>query len=215
MSSIDTRHATAEREARRRHLQQRQTVVFGSLIAGLLVVGLAAGAMWVGILPAPVEIPIKSPEADEAAAPPCPPPDTPPVPFSEISANVLNGTNRSGLAAGTAAGLAEHGVNIAQQENAPAGYDGVARILTGPTGVAEAYTVAALFADARVELDGRTEDILDVTVGEDFEGLLPEESVELDDETPLAQPADCEPVVVEEPEGEEDAGDEGTEGDES
>lgn len=215
MSSIDTRHATAAREARRRHLQQRQTVIFGSLIAALLVIGLAAGSMWAGILPTPVDIPIKSPEAEDDAAPPCPPPDTPPVPFNEISANVYNGTNRSGLAAGTAAGLAEQGVSIAQEENAPAGYDGVARIITGPTGVASAYTVAALFPEARVELDGRTEDIVDVTVGDDFDGLLPAESVELDDEAPLEQPAGCEPVILDEPEEGEDAGDEeDTEGDE-
>src|SRR5699024_9169245 len=149
VSSIDAKRAHDARETRRRHLQQRQTVIFGSLIAGLLVIGLAAGAIWAGILPAPVSIPIQSPEPEEvAAAPPCPPEDALPVPLGEISADVLNGTNRSGLAAGTSASLAERGVVIGDEANAPVRFEGVVRIVTGPTAVAEAYTVAAQFPEA-------------------------------------------------------------------
>lgn len=216
MSSIDAKHAAAARAARRRHLQQRQTVIFGSLIAGLLVIGLAAGAMWVGILPSPVNIPIHSPEPESTAPPPpCPAPDATPIPYGEIAANVFNGTTRAGLAAGTAAGLAERGVSISGQENAPVRYDGVARIVTGPTAVAEAYTLAALFPEADIELDGRTEDVVDVIVGDGFEGLLPAESVELEDEAPIPPLAGCEPVTIDDPEDEDsEDGDGGDEGDE-
>lgn len=211
MSSIDARRAHEARENRRRHLQQRQTVIFGSLIAGLLVIGLAAGAIWAGILPAPVSIPIQSPEPEDVApAPPCPPEDALPVPLSEISADVLNGTNRAGLAASTSASLAERGVVIGDEANAPVGFEGVARIVSGPSAVAEAYTVAAQFPEALIELDGRAEDILTITVGEGFDGLLPEDSVELQEEVPLDPLPGCEPVeVVEETDGEEGEGDEG------
>lgn len=217
MSSIDAKHAAAARAARRRHLQQRQTVIFGSLIAGLLVIGLAAGAMWVGILPTPVNIPIHAPEPENTAPPPpCPPPDATPVPYGEIAANVLNGTDRARLAASTAAGLAEHGVSIDQQENASVRYEGVARIVTGPTAVAEAYTLAALFPEAEIELDGRSEDVLDVIVGDTFDGLLPAESVTLEEEVPITPMPGCEPVTIEEPEDGDDEGaeDEGAEDDE-
>src|SRR5690606_2527668 len=82
VSSIDAKRAHEAREARRRHLQQRQTVIFGSLIAGLLVIGLGAGAVWAGILPAPISIPIQSPEPDDLAPPaPCPPEGALPVPM--------------------------------------------------------------------------------------------------------------------------------------
>ena len=215
MSSIDAKRAHDARETRRRHLQQRQTVIFGSLIAGLLVIGLAAGAIWAGILPAPVSIPIQSPEPeDAAAAPPCPPGDALPVPLGEISADVLNGTNRAGLAAGTSASLAERGIVIGDEANAPVRFEGVVRIVTGPTAVAEAYTVAAQFPEALIELDGRAEDILTVTVGEEFDGLLPEDSVELEDEVPLDPLPGCEPVQVvdQTDDGEDDEADDGEDG---
>lgn len=220
MSSIDARRAHEARESRRRHLQQRQTVIFGSLIAGLLVIGLAAGAIWVGILPAPVNIPIQTPEPEEAApAAPCPPPDALPVPMDEIAADVLNGTNRAGLAAGTAASLAERGVVIGDEGNSPVRFDGIVRIVSGPSAVANAYTVAAHFPEALIELDGRTEDTLTITVGGEFDGLLPVESVALEDEVPLDPLPGCEPVVLDEVdegeggEGEEGGQDEGDDGD--
>lgn len=210
MSSIDAKRAHQARESRRKHLQQRQTVIFGSLIAGLLVIGLAAGAVWVGILPAPVNIPIQTPEPEDAAPPaPCPPADALPVPMNEIAANVLNGTNRSGLAAGTSASLAERGVVIGEEGNAPVRFDGVVRIVTGPTAVDAAYTMAAHFPEANIELDGRTEDTLTITVGDGFDGLLPTESVPLEDEVPLDPIPGCEPVVLDDEEGaEEDGADE-------
>jgi len=211
VSSIDAKRAHEAREARRRHLQQRQTVIFGSLIAGLLVFGLGAGAVWAGILPPPISVPIQSPEPDDVAPPaPCPPEGALPAPMNEISVNVLNGTNQSGLAASTAAGLAERGAAIGDEANAPAAFDGVVRVVSGPTAVAEAYTLAAHFPEALIELDSRTEDVLTITVGESFEGLLPEESVELDDEVPLEPLPGCEPVQVEE---DAEADDESGEGD--
>lgn len=214
MSSIDAKRAHEAREARRRHLQQRQTVIFGSLIAGLLVIGLGAGAVWAGILPAPISIPIQSPEPDDLAPPaPCPPEGALPVPMNEISVNVLNGTNQSGLAASTAAGLAERGAVIGDEANAPVGFEGIARIVTGPTAVTDAYTVAAHFPEAVIELDSRTEDVLTLTVGEGFDGLLPQESVELDDEVPLTPLPGCQPVHLEDDGEGGDGESEGGEGD--
>jgi len=215
VSSIDAKRAQEAREARRRHLQQRQTVIFGSLIAGLLVIGLGAGAVWAGILPPPISIPIQSPEPDDVAPPaPCPPEGAVPAPMNEISVNVLNGTNQSGLAASTAAGLAERGAVIGDEANAPVGFEGVVRIVTGPTAVTHAYTLAAHFPEALIELDSRTEDVLTLTVGESFENLLPEESVELDEEVPLQPLPGCQPVQLEEDGEADDAGGEDDAGDE-
>ena len=47
--------AVRARAARRRHLQQRQTVIFGTLVAALLVIGLLGGAVETKGMPKKVE----------------------------------------------------------------------------------------------------------------------------------------------------------------
>ncbi|MBK5248621.1 MAG: LytR C-terminal domain-containing protein [Actinomycetales bacterium] len=197
MSTNVSTDAAQARAGRRRHLQQRQTVIFGGLIAAILVIGLTATAMWVGILPSPINVPISSPTpTDTVAAMPCPPDGQLPVPYAEISANVLNGTNTAGLAATTAASLAGYGVSIGQQANANARYAGVARIVAGPLGVGAAYTVAALFPEATIETDARSDATVDVIVGSEFEALLPAESITLDPTVDIPAPEGCTPVAL-------------------
>ncbi len=188
--------AVRARVARRRHMQQRQTVIFGTLVTVLLVAGLLGGAVWSGVLPSPIDIEINSgaPEATPApGAPPCPPEGALPVPYSEISANVLNGTETQGLAAGTAATLRSYGIQTGREQNGQR-YEGVARLTAGPLGVASAYTLAALFSSAEIVLDAREDATVDVLLGMAFEDVLPLEQVELDPEAPIPPPADCRPV---------------------
>lgn len=188
--------AVRARVARRRHMQQRQTVIFGTLVTVLLVAGLLGGAVWSGVLPSPIDIEINSgaPEATPApVAPPCPPEGALPVPYSEISANVLNGTETQGLAAGTAATLRSYGIQTGREQNGQR-YEGVARLTAGPLGVASAYTLAALFSSAEIVLDAREDATVDVLLGMTFEDVLPLEQVELDPEAPIPPPADCRPV---------------------
>lgn len=188
--------AVRARVARRRHMQQRQTVIFGTLVTVLLVAGLLGGAVWSGVLPSPIDIEINSgaPEATPApVAPPCPPEGALPVPYSEISVNVLNGTETQGLAAGTAATLRSYGIQTGREQNGQR-YEGVARLTAGPLGVASAYTLAALFSSAEIVLDAREDATVDVLLGLAFEDVLPLEQVELDPEAPIPPPADCRPV---------------------
>lgn len=188
--------AVRARVARRRHMQQRQTVIFGTLVTVLLVAGLLGGAVWSGVLPSPIDIEINSgaPEATPApVAPPCPPEGALPVPYSEISANVLNGTETQGLAAGTAATLRSYGIQTGREQNGQR-YEGVARLTAGPLGVASAYTLAALFSSAEIVLDAREDATVDVLLGMAFEDVRALEQVELDPEAPIPPPADCRPV---------------------
>ncbi len=211
MSSIDARRAHQARESRRKHQQQRQTVIFGSLIAGLLVLGLAGGAIWVGILPAPVSIPIHTPEPDETVVPPpCPPEGAEPVPLDDIAAHVMNGTNTAGLAATTANALAERGVSIGDEDNALSSYEGVAQVTTGPTGVAAAYTIARHFSEAEIRLDSRAEDTITVVVGSGYsQELVPVDEIpEIDVLEPLPG---CTEVIIDD--GGDEDGDGGDEGD--
>lgn len=187
------------RAARRRHLQQRQTVIFGSLIAALLIAALLGVATWTGIIPSPVSVPIYSGAPADSPAPvtpPCPPEGENPVPYAEISANVLNGTETRGLAATTGATLRSYGIQTGREDNGTP-YNGVARLTSGPLGVASAYTLAALFADSQIVLDARDDATVDILLGQNFEELVPVDDVALDPEAPIPAPADCTPVDLE------------------
>lgn len=191
-----TPEAMRARAARRRHLQQRQTVVFGTLIAALLAVGLLAGAMWSGVLPSPVSVAINDGGAEAppaTVAPPCPPADAKPLPYNEISANVLNGTDTQGLAARTAASLRGYGIQTGREQNGTE-YGGVAQLTAGPEGLASAYTLAALFAESQITLDAREDASVDVLLGSAFEELIPEDEVSLNAKKPIPVPENCRPV---------------------
>lgn len=188
--------AVRARAARRRHMQQRQTVVFGVLVTALLVVGLVGGAVWSGVLPSPIDVPINSgpPAATPApVVPPCPPEGATPVPYSEISVNVLNGTETQGLAASTAASLRSNGIQTGREQNGQP-YGGVARLTAGPLGIASAYTLAPLFSASQIELDAREDATVDILLGNGFEDLVPVETAALDPKEPIPAPAECRPV---------------------
>ncbi|WP_147915823.1 LytR C-terminal domain-containing protein [Ruania zhangjianzhongii] len=185
------------RAARRRHLQQRQTVIFGTLIAVMLVGGLAAGAIWTGILPSPFTVAINSPEpTDAGASMPCPPENATFVPLSEISANVLNGTDRQGLAATAATALTEQGIAVGNQANAESRFAGEARIIAGPQGLPAAFTAAQLFADATIEVDSRSGETIDVVIGAEFEDLRADDEIAIDPEAPIPAAAECTPLAT-------------------
>lgn len=197
------------RAARRRHLQQRQTVIFGTLIAVMLVSGLAAGAMWTGILPSPFSVAINSPEPTDAGATmPCPPDGATFVPLSEISANVLNGTDRRGLAATAAAALTDHGIAVGNQANAESLFAGQARIMAGPQGLPAAFTAAELFGDAAIEVDSRSDETIDIVLGAEFEELRADDEIAIDPDAPIPAAAECTPLSTATP----DDSDESAEG---
>lgn len=172
--------------------------MFGVLITGLLAVALLAAAMWGNVVPSPFARPFSSPEPTEATAPrvPCPPADALPAPFGEITANVYNATDRSGLAAQTASGLAQFGVAISQQTNYGGTYEGVANIVTGPRGLQAAYTVAALIPGATVTLDARDDGVVDVVLGGAFDQVASPDTAPVDPQAPLTPPPGCAPVAV-------------------
>ncbi|WP_277050621.1 LytR C-terminal domain-containing protein [Ruania albidiflava] len=192
------------RAARRRHLQQRQTVIFGTLIAAMLVVGLAAGAMWVGILPSPFSVAIRSPEPSTSAATvPCPPDGATFLPLEDITANVLNGTSRAGLAASTSDALSNHGITVDQESNAEAPYSGTVQIVAGAEGLAAAFTIAELFEGAVIETDSRGGATVDVVLGANFEALRAEDEIAIDPDAPIPAATDCTPLSTASPSAEE------------
>ncbi|MPV37047.1 LytR C-terminal domain-containing protein [Georgenia subflava] len=199
MTAPSTNDVEQRRAARRRRLQQRQTVIFGGLITVLLVIGLVAAAMWSGLLPAPFTREFSSEEpTEQQIQQPCLPEGAVPLELASITANVYNGTDRSGLAAATGSALGQVGVLVNQQANWPGGsYPGVVQIVAGPIGVTAAYSLARLFPGSVVTLEStRADESVDVVLGGGYEAMLAaDEIAALDPAAPLTAPEDCTPVT--------------------
>ena len=184
------------RTIRRRHMHERQAVIFGVLLAGLAVAGLVAAAVFTGTLGVPfLSRGFSTPApAAGASAPPCPPEGAAPVPYAQVSVNVFNGANVPGLAAQTAAALAERGFVIASTANSAENVAGTARLTFGAAGVAAAYTLAAQLDKPVLVLDARADATVDITVGSGYAGLISADAIVLDPAVPFAAPAGCVPI---------------------
>ena len=128
------------RALRRRHVHERQAVVFGVLIAGLGVAGLGAAAMYTDNLSLPFferGFSAKPTTAAESVAVYCPPEGALPVPTDQITVDVYNGAGTSGLARQTAQSLTGLGFVLGATDNPPS-VSGVGRIVYGPAGSAAA-----------------------------------------------------------------------------
>jgi len=186
------------RQARRRRLQQRQTVIFGGLVTILLVLALIAAAMFTGLVPSPLQREFSSPEPTDDVVVPCPPQDATALDLGSITANVYNGTDRAGLAGETGESLSRAGVLVNQEPaNWPQGsYEGTAQIVVGAEGVVAGYSLARLFPGSVVSLDdGREDETVDVVLGAEYDSMLSQDEIDqLEPDEPLQAPEDCEPV---------------------
>lgn len=182
----------------RRRLQQRQTVIFGSM-AVLLSLLLLFGLLWfTGVLPAPFSREFASPdEMEQENVVPCIPAGTPSVEYSAITVNVHNASTRTGLAGSVAGKLTEQGVTVLEETNwGGADPDAPVVIYSAQNALPQAYSVARMFPSASVLLDGTTDtEVLDIVLGADFTELKPEsELAEMGAGQELASPENC--VVV-------------------
>lgn len=190
MSELDR-----NRQLRRRHMHERQAVIFGVLLAGLALVGLASAAVYTGNLDLPgLDRAIaQAPSPTVTQKPyPCPPVGAMPAAYATVVVNVNNGTTRTGLAAATAADLASRGFTVGSTDTVE-GVDGVARISFGKNGVTQAYTLLAQFDGATMLALGGEDATVNVALGDKFDGLKPVEEVTLDPAVPLVPPAGCTP----------------------
>lgn len=205
--SLDPAEVARRRALRRRRLQLRQTLIFGILLTGLVVVLLLALAFWSNAIPTPFARPFSSPAPTAAARPaaPCPPLDATAQPWEDISANVLNSTNETGLAGRTASQLGQIGVAVAQQGNYAGSISNPATILAGPRGLAAAYTLTLVVPDAVVTLDDRSDETVDLILGNDFTGILDPAEIGLAADERLPAPPGCQLVDIPEDDPAEDS----------
>ncbi|WP_454296357.1 LytR C-terminal domain-containing protein [Salana multivorans] len=197
MTTQPTDEAARRKSLRRRHLLQRQTIIFGSLTVILVALALAALGVFLNILPAPFDPDFTNDNAQVDTGPvvPCPAEGALPVEWSGITTNVYNGTTRGGLAGATAEALRATGVVTAIEANYPHGsYDGTVLITTGVEGISSAYSIAPLFPAYEILFDGtKTDGVIDVVVGRQFEAMTPDASP-LDPAAPIAAPEGCTPT---------------------
>lgn len=188
------------RSLRRRHVHERQAVIFGVLLAVLAVAGVSAAAIYTGNLNVPLFArgfsAKPTPTASHQPAP-CPPQGALPVAAKSITVNVYNGANRAGLAASAAVALTQRSFVVGKTANATTQFVGSVQISFGVAGVAQAYTVAAHFKNPVLLLIARADPkdaTVDVTLGSDFDALVSPDQVALDPATPLVGQDGCVPV---------------------
>lgn len=188
------------RETRRKREHERQAVVFGLIIAFLLLAGLAAAAMYSGAFSSPFSRPIYTPVAEAPQPEPCLPqvegqPDGAlPVPYSKVKVRVYNAADGSEPLAGANEDvLSERGFDVVDTGNWVEKLD-QSEVRFGTKGITRAYTLAAQYPDVRLVLDDRKGATVDLLVGEEYSPPLSEDSVLLNPETPLEDVEGCVPV---------------------
>ncbi|MBS5749224.1 MULTISPECIES: LytR C-terminal domain-containing protein [Actinotignum] len=192
-----TQQHLGPREAYRRKIQQRQTVVFSIVSGALALVFALCLLIWLGIIPSPINKEFAAdPDPDEVTIP-CLSGPTAPLELSKINANVYNSTSSSGLAAEVAHNLAEMGVTVGTTANWPAGVDKYGAIVqAGPDGLAAAYTLATFIPDSVVGFSNDTTgQTVTVILGEKFDALRnPEDAAAQLTDGQLTSPGNCVPV---------------------
>jgi hypothetical protein len=157
---------------RRRILHGLVLVVLVGLISAGIIVAL-------GIMNGQITLPTT--ERSRAAASLCPDATYDYVPPEKINLNVLNSTNRPGLARSVADELVARKFVVGTVSNTTSGYRGVALIVSGAAGQSAAFTVQRNVPGADYLQDGRTDASVDIILTGDFRELAQPDLV---DQTP-------------------------------
>jgi hypothetical protein len=184
---------------RKRRLIMRQTAIFGSLIALLVVVGAASAAVMFGRMDPLVSAPFTSPtpQAEEHGPTPCPRDESSVYPQAAlVTVNVFNGSSAFGAATYLSQALESRGFAIGRVANAPTDYTGIALIRTGVLGVNRAYLLLAHAPEGTVlSFDDRTDETVDIVIGADYGTLRPIETVTVQSGTVIPFPVGCVPLA--------------------
>ncbi|HZK06167.1 MAG TPA: LytR C-terminal domain-containing protein [Actinomycetaceae bacterium] len=205
MSTTDREYARGKAE-RKRRLQQRQTLFFGSIILVLVMFLLISWLQWNGMIPSPFEREFTSepgPQISERIA--CPADGTVQIAANEISAVVLNSTPTGGLAGHVAEALADSGVQIQQIGNweySVVSAPGVIEV--GPEGHAAGFSLQMLLPGFPVMEVDREGTEATVIIGTQFQSVG--DPAGLQPGQPVPIPGECanRPATTEEPAGAEE-----------
>jgi hypothetical protein len=165
-------HAPAHRDPERsswaeqaRSRSQRQAWTFLVMFGIVLLIGLVAAGNYLRWWT------IGGDTAQTTAATLCPAQST--ADPADVQVNVLNGTQREGLAAGVARTLNARSFDVVMVTNADHPYSGVAEIRYGADGGTLAVHTLALELNGKVKLvrDDRTGDSIDLVLGKGYRSM--------------------------------------------
>ncbi|QPK82341.1 LytR C-terminal domain-containing protein [Schaalia sp. ZJ405] len=182
---------------RQRFLEQRrmkQNLAFAISSAVMLVAALLSVLVFVGIIPIPFGNEFS--RAVKFAQPgdmPCPAEGARPVDPASINVQVLNATDRQGIAGEATTMLTAAGFKPMEPGNSNVGYPGVVEIDAGPRAINEAYTVARFFPKSKVSLTAATDKTVTVVLGTFYTGPLSAEETQkiVESKSPLVAPQSC------------------------
>ena len=186
---------TARAEYRKR-TQQRQTVVFGSILATMGVLLVLSMLVWSGIIPVPFERKFsETPDPNRAITPCLPAEPTQAVDLATITLNVYNSTNRTGIGSEASGAFTNMGISVPNPASnwSSSTMSEPARIITGPTGVVAAYSLAQYIPDSVISINpDETTDVLNVVLGSAWNGVKDWQKVYLENpERLLTSPEGC------------------------
>lgn len=162
------------REEYHERIQQRQTVIFGSIGGIMVLLLLVSFLTWTGILPSYNPAFSGSAEVGSELVTPCVPENTQAVDMTTIAVNVYNSTSRNGLAGNVGQRLSSMGVTVVGTDN----WSGQktsesARIITGKNSIPAAYTLAQYIPGSIILYDPDVkEEVVSIVLGEDFDKVL-------------------------------------------
>ena len=160
------------RVARRRREHERQAVIYGVLVAALLLVGVGALAIYTGAIDAPFAREFTNPRAveEQTVTPPCLPavegqPDGAlPIASADVHLRIYNASGTPGIAGANRDVLSRRGFTI----DAIGDHTTVlprSELRFGTQGIVAAYTLAAHFPRMNMVLDTREDATVDLLVG--------------------------------------------------
>ncbi|MCQ1954534.1 LytR C-terminal domain-containing protein [Arthrobacter sp. zg-Y238] len=158
------------RRARRRRRLHNSVVGFLALLLVLAVIlaqGLISG--W-------VRLPSAAPSTSAGPVDECPAGPFPYLDPATVTVNVYNATASPGLGGTVGNALNERGFRVDRVGNSSVNRSGMtALVLSGPSGLAAAYTLQQHIPGTDYVLDKRTDASVDVVIGSGFQELLPAE----------------------------------------
>ncbi|GAB3620855.1 hypothetical protein GCM10027417_21160 [Glutamicibacter endophyticus] len=166
--------------AAKRRRRLRQNWVFGVLAVLVLAVFALAYAVFTGVVTLPGQAaPAPRSEQPQIENPSCPDLEFTPPPAAEVSVRVINATTRGGLASRTSQDLVERGFDIHAATSGSSDYaEQTGAVIAGPKGYAAALAIQRQVPNAVFVFDeNRTDAIVDLELGAEFESLARERKV--------------------------------------
>lgn len=168
----------SERRARQEYVHDRQKMVITYAMIFLSACLVLALLVYFNVISVFFNSDTAGPENNYGVTAPCAPEGAVAVEPSDVTVRVLNGTNKSGIALAVSEALNNRGFTTEGVGNASTTYERT-EILTGKNTLAQAYTLYAQFSNAILRLDNRTDSLIDVVVGNNFDNLRATDKIAL------------------------------------